>query len=223
MAADDFTDERHVWIVRAADGGEIGPVSIPQIAQARSHGRILDDAGVRHVDAKVWEPLGVFMARMSPPSKSQVDATGELTVPRPAAFAPAPRGADDTAPRPALRRSVLGDLFDFTFTTFFTSRIVGGLYVCVLLFAAAFLLASLFFAFGAVAGGVAAARAGADDGISGMGIVTGFVIAAGGFVRAASIVVLGRVVLEFIVVTFRISETLTEIRTNTRPGPAARP
>ncbi|HEY8087949.1 MAG TPA: DUF4282 domain-containing protein, partial [Polyangiaceae bacterium] len=80
----------------------------------------------------------------------------------------------------------------------------------------------LFFAFGAVAGGVAAARAGADDGISGMGIAIGIAMAVGGVVGAATIVVLGRVTLEFILVTFRISETLTEIKTNTRPGRASK-
>jgi hypothetical protein len=46
---DDWSDERHVWVVRASNGDPVGPVSIAQIAQAIAFGKLGDADQVRHV------------------------------------------------------------------------------------------------------------------------------------------------------------------------------
>ena len=130
-----------------------------------------------------------------------------MTVPRVRAHIP-------TSPGIAFRRFPLGGLFDFTFTTFFTARIVGALYVAVLLVGAG------------VPAGLRDLRgdhdcrrrqslAGARE-ASAIPFVIGAALMLAGLVGAVVIVLCGRVVLELIVVTFRISETLTEIKARTK-------
>ena len=216
MAGQDDRSERHVWLVRATGRDPVGPVSVAQIAQAIEFGRLSDADDVRHVDSTSWEKVGPFMARMQPPTQAQVDATGQIANLDPGADVTRVRrpGLDDTAPRLMMRRSPLGGLFDFTFTTFFTARIVGVLYGIVLLFAAAHLLACEFFGVSAIAGALRAAQERGEASGAAIGIGVALVVA--GPVGAALTILCGRVVLELIVVTFRISETLTEIKARTR-------
>jgi hypothetical protein len=109
-------------------------------------------------------------------------------------------------------RTAFGGLFDFTFTTFFTSRSVRVLFGVVLLLAVVPLLAGVIFGLSTIASGFATSR----DAPSGLAVLLGVAMIAGGMVGSALTVVLGRVALELIVVTFRISETLTEIKTKLR-------
>ncbi|MGH7296192.1 MAG: DUF4282 domain-containing protein, partial [Polyangiaceae bacterium] len=101
----------------------------------------------------------------------------------------------------------------FTFTSFFTPRIVGILYALVLLLSAGLLVACEYLGFSALAGAVRASQVGAES--SGLAVL-GLALILGGPVAALFTVISGRVVLEFVVVTFRISETLTEIKAKTR-------
>jgi hypothetical protein len=167
------------------------------------------------VQAASWETVGPFMARMRPPTQAQVDATGQIAI-DPSANLPPPRarGQVPTLPGIAVRRWTLGGLFDFTFTTFFTTRIVSVLYAIVLLVAAGHLLACAFLGVTAIAGAVRASQELGDT--SAIPFVIGAALMLAGLVGAVLIVVCGRVALEFIVVTFRISETLTEIKAKTR-------
>ena len=213
---DEPTDERHVWLVRAKGREPVGPVSLAQIAQAIEFGRLGAADDVRHVDSTVWEKVGPFMARMQPPTQAQVDATGQIANLDPGADVTRVRRPtqDDTSPGLVVRRPPLGGLFDFTFTTFFTPRIMGVLYGLVLLVAAGFLLACEFSGVSALAGALRATREYGEA--SGGAIVLGVALVLAGPVGAALTVLCGRVVLELIVVTFRISETLTEIKARTR-------
>jgi hypothetical protein len=210
---DDRSDERHVWMVRASNADPVGPVSIAQIAQAIAFGKLREADEVRHLQAASWEKVGPFMARMRAPSQAQVDATGQIpldstvTLPRVRAQVP-------TSPGIAVRRFQLGGLFDFTFTTFFTSRIVAVLYVGVLLTAVGYLLACETFGVTTIVGAVRASQELGET--SAIPFVMGVALMLAGLVGAVVIVVCGRVALEFIVVTFRISETLTEIKARTK-------
>jgi len=212
-AEDDSSDERHVWMVRASNGAPVGPVSLAQIAQAISFGKLRDADEVRHLQAANWEKIGPFMARMRPPTQAQVDGTSQIALQesgRPSFV----NAGEATAPGLQVRRSPLGGLLDFTFTTFFTARVVGVLYAIVLLLAAGYLLACEYFGVSAIAGAVRAAQERGDS--SDAALLIGVAIVIAGPVGAVFAVIFGRVVLEFIVVTFRISETLTEIKAKTR-------
>jgi hypothetical protein len=216
MEAEQLNDERHVWVVRASNGSHVGPVSTAQIAQARALGKLDDEAAVRHVNAAGWESIGAFLARTGAPPQEQVDATGQIMLPPtppPQAGHTRRASADDTAPRRAVSPSRLGGLFDFTFVTFFTVRIVGVLYGIVLLLAAGHLLACVYFGLTTISAAIKASQAGAP---SGVGIAIGTALVVAGPVGAALAVMAGRVVLEVIVVTFRISETLAEIKARMR-------
>jgi hypothetical protein len=216
-AEDERSDERHVWMVRASNGTAVGPVSIAQIAQALAFRRLSDADDVRHVQAAGWEKISAFMARMRAPTPSEVDGTGQLPsfdVGAPEA-PPRPVGQDATSPGVTTRRSPLGGLFDFTFTTFFTARIVAVLYALVILLAAGYLLTCVGFGLMAIVRGVNAMQETGES--PGLPIALGVALVVAGPVGAVIAVIGGRVVLEFIVVTFRISETLTEIKAKTAP------
>lgn len=226
-AEDEYAGDRPIWMVRAADGIDVGPVSTSQIAQARAVGKLDARASVRHMAAATWENLDAFMARSRlPPQEGSLpsfEGMDEVTLqakspprpaPEPPGTVPRPPGADDTAPRQALGRSAVGALLDFTFTTFLTTRIVGLLYGLVLLLAAGLLIASEYLGFAAIAGAVRASQEGMDS--SSVAVVLGLLLVLGGPVASLFVVVFGRVVLEFLVVTFRISETLAEIKAKTR-------
>jgi hypothetical protein len=219
-AEDEYADDRPVWMVRAAGGIDIGPVSTSQIAQARAVGKLDARALVRHMAVATWENLDAFMARGRLPSQESslpsFEGMDEVTLQAqaPPRLAPRPPGPEDTAPRQGILRSPLAALLDFNFTTFLTTRIVGLLYGLVLLLAAGLLLASEYLGFAAIAGAVRASQEGTES--SSVTVVLGLLLVLGGPVASLFMVVFGRVVLEFLVVTFRISETLTEIKSKTR-------
>jgi hypothetical protein len=213
-AEDEWNDERHVWMVRASNGAAVGPVSVAQIAQAMSFGKLRDVDDVRHVQAASWEKVGPFMTRMRPPTQAQVDATGQIAIDSSPTSPPRARGEIATSPGIVVRRWTLGGLFDFTFTTFFTTRIVGVLYVAVLLLAVGYLLACETFGVTTIVGAIRASQELGDT--SAIPFVIGAALMLAGLVGAVAIVICGRVALEFIVVTFRISETLTEIKARTK-------
>jgi hypothetical protein len=91
---------------------------------------------------------------------------------------------------------------------------VGVLYGVVLLVAAAFLLACETFGITAITGAIRVSQELGDA--SAIPFVIGAALMLTGVVGAVLIVIWGRVALEFIVVTFRISETLTEIKAKTK-------
>ncbi|MGH7297690.1 MAG: hypothetical protein ACRELB_22320, partial [Polyangiaceae bacterium] len=101
MPATDEWSERPVWMVRGADGADVGPVSTSQIAQARAAGKLDGRSSVRHMNASAWENLDAFMARSQPPPGAQppIDAqplpsfegTDEVTVQAQARPRAAPR------------------------------------------------------------------------------------------------------------------------------------
>ena len=215
MAAEnDWNDERHVWMVRASNGDAVGPVSVAQIAQAISFGKLRDVDDVRHVQAVHWEKVGPFMTRMRPPTQAQVDATGQIAIDSVPTSPPPSRGEVATSPGIVVRRWTLGGLFDFTFTTFFTTRIVALLYAAVLLLAAGYLLACAYFGVTTILRAVSASQETGEP--PGTAIVVGVALVVAGPIGALIAVICGRVALEFIVVTFRISETLTEIKARTK-------
>src|ERR1700679_2137187 len=210
---DDRSDERHVWMVRASNADPVGPVSIAQIAQAIAFGKLRDDDEVRHLQAANWQKVGPFRARMPPPAQPQVDATGQIPLDSTVTL-PRVRAQTPTSPGIAVRRFQLGGLFDFTFTTFFTARIVGALYVGVLVAAVGFLLACETFGVTTIVGAVRASQELGESPAIPFVVGAGLMLA--GLVGAVVVVVCGRVALELIVVTFRISETLTEIKARTK-------
>ncbi|HEY1697844.1 MAG TPA: DUF4282 domain-containing protein [Polyangiaceae bacterium] len=217
---DAAAEERHVWMVRGADGRDVGPVSTSQIAQARAAGKLDARASVRHMTAGVWENLDAFMARARlPPQEGSLpsfEGVDEVTLQAPSAPLPAPKppGAEDTARRRAIQRAPVRALLDFTFTSFLTTRIVGALYGLVLLLAAGLLLASECLGFAAIVGAVRSSQEGMDSPSVALGF--GLLLVLGGPVASVFVVVSGRVALEFVVVTFRIADTLEDIKTKTR-------
>jgi hypothetical protein len=91
---------------------------------------------------------------------------------------------------------------------------VGALYVGVLLAAAGYLLACETFGVTTIVGAVRASQELGEA--SAIPFVIGAALMLAGLVGAVVIVLGGRVLLELIVVTFRISETLTEIKARTK-------
>jgi hypothetical protein len=207
----DLAGEQVVWLVRTPDGRQTtAPASVSLIAKGLEVGKLSADVEVRHIRSTQWENIGTFLARMRSPSPflaaSPISAS---------AFPPLTNVSQVSGPRvsraPA-RRTALGGLLDFRFTTFFTSKIVGVLFGVVLLMGFVPLLAGVIFGLSTIGSAFATSR----DGPSGLAVLLGVAMMAAGTVGSALIIVLGRVALELIVVTFRISETLTEIKTKLR-------
>ncbi len=207
----DLAGEQVVWLVRAPDGRQTtAPASVSQISRSLEVGKLSADFEVRHIRSTQWENIGAFLAKMRSPSalRTAVPITAS-------AFPPLTHVGQLTgsvASRAPVARAPLGGLLDFTFTTFFTSKIVGVLFGVVLLAAFVPLGAGVIFGLSTIASAFAASR-GAP---SGAAVLLGLAAMAGGALGSALIVVLGRVGLELVVVTFRISETLTEIKAKLR-------
>jgi hypothetical protein len=207
----DLAGEQVVWLVRAPDGRHTSvPASVSQIAKSLEVGKLSPDVEVRHIRSTQWENIGTFLARMRPSSPLRTAAPVTAS-----AFPVLTNVAQVTlsgASRAPVRRMALGGLLDFAFTKFFTSKIVGVLFGVVLLTAFALLLAGLISGLSAIASAFATSH----NGPSGFAVLLGVARMAAGVVGSALTVVLGRVALELVVVTFRISETLTEIKTKLR-------
>jgi hypothetical protein len=205
----DLAGEQVVWMVRAPDGRQTAlPASVSQIAKSLEVGKLSADFEVRHVRSAQWENIGAFLARMRPSSPLRV------AVPITASAFPVMTHVSQvagSASRAPVGRAALGGLLDFKFSTLVTSKIVGLLFGLVLLVAFVTLVAGVISGIGAIASAF-----GTRSGSAGLAVLLGVARMAGGTLGAASIVVLGRVALELVVVTFRISETLTEIKTKLR-------
>jgi hypothetical protein len=199
----DLLGEAHVWLVRSPDGRQASaPASVSQIAKGVLAGRLTADVEVRHIRSSQWETVGTFLGRMRSPTPQSAWPITATAIPPVANF---------DASRTSVRRSPVGGLLDFKFTTFVTAKIIRVLFGIVLLMAAGTLLAGAFFGLSTIASAFTASRGG-----PGLAILLGVAKIAAGMVGAISIVVLGRVLLELVVVTFRISETLTEIKAKLR-------
>jgi hypothetical protein len=207
----DLAGEQVVWLVRAPDGRQTSvPASVSQIAKSLEVGKLSADVEVRHIRSVQWENIGTFLARMRPSAPLRVGTP--ITA---SAFPPltnVSQVAASVASRAPTRRAALDALLDFGFTKFFTSKIVGVLFGVVLLMAFVLLLAGVISGLGAIASAFATSR-GAHPALA---ILLGLARMAAGVVGSALFVVLGRVALELVVVAFRISETLTEIKTKLR-------
>jgi Domain of unknown function (DUF4282) len=207
----DLAGEQVLWLVRAPDGRQTSvPASVSQIAKSLEVGKLSADFEVRHIRSTQWESIGAFLARMRP--SLALRAAVPITA---SAFPPlthVSRVSGSIASRAPVGGTTLGGLLDPTFTKFFTPKIVGVLYGAVILVALLTLLAGAISGLSAIASAFATSR----NGPSGLAVLFGVARMAGGVVGAALIVVLGRVALEVVVATFRISETLTEIKTKLR-------
>jgi hypothetical protein len=206
----DLAGEQVLWLVRAPDGRQTSvPASVSQIAKSLEVGKLGADFEVRHIRSAQWENIGAFLARMRPSSPLRV------AVPITASAFPVMTHVSQVAGSGASgapgRRAALGGLPDFAFAKLFTPKIVGVLFGVVLLVAFATLAAGVISGLGAMASAF-----GTRSGSSGLAVLLGVARMAGGIVGAALIVVFGRVALELVVVTFRISDTLTEIKTKLR-------
>jgi hypothetical protein len=197
------------------------PASVSQISKSLEVGKLSADVEVRHIRSAHWENIGAFLARMRSPTPhaawpiAAVAATSSGSrryAPPISPLAHVPEVVGVDASPPSVRRPPLGGLLDFAFTTFFTTKIVGVLFGAVLLLASGALLTGVIFGLTTITSASAASKS--DP--SSVAILLGVAAMAAGLVGAISIVVLGRVVLELIVVTFRISETLTELKTKLR-------
>jgi Domain of unknown function (DUF4282) len=207
----DLAGEQVLWLVRAPDGRQTSvPASVSQIAKSLEVGKLGADFEVRHIRSAQWESIGSFLTRMRP--SLAMRAAVPITA---SAFPPLTHVSRVTgaiaSPAP-VRSTTLGGLLDLTFTKFFAPKIVGVLYGVVIL------MALLTLAAGAISGlsAIASAFATSRHGPWGLAVLFGVARMAGGMVGSALIVVLGRVALELVVVTFRISETIAEIKTKLR-------
>jgi hypothetical protein len=207
----DLLGEAHVWVVRSPDGRQASaPASVSQIAKGVLAGRLSADVEVRHIRSVQWETVGAFLGRMQSPSPNVARPITATSAFKPLANVPEVTGVD--ASRTSVRLAPLGGLLDFGFTTFVTTKMIRVLFGGVLLMALGTLLTGVCFGLTAIASAFTASRGGP----SGLAILLGVAKIAAGGVGAVSIVVLGRVALELVVATFRISETLTEIKAKLR-------